>query len=639
MSLFRPSGTRRFKSLWEASQKIPLQSVRLSPKAIQDKNTVEAGATKTRRSAGPTKTSAAGAGTTSAKGEKLVLRPSISGAFGPREQRRAPPAPPPALAGAGSSNGRAPRAHLPRVNALERARAPHKPAVTSAAAVPLAEVQRKGWRFDRKKGAWVEGKKARKARVKAEKRALDEEKVRIAKRTKREQPALPTVVQTLKLDLPTFAPRAASVPTDLESALFALPPSSRSSVRLPVSRPLPRALFARRFQAERDAALAEQALRTYPRGAGSVDLGGEGRSSAAGRRARLASRSRRAMADVGLKLRIDATGPLDGLEERVVAATPRKTQVPQAVKPVVEAVKPVVETVKVVEPVARAAKHVEVAVEKIIAKIKADKVVAEGKVEVKPAFTPSTAISTSLLSSSAPTARPPAPPRPPRFLSSISPWALDPRESTYPAFFRGHIPSSPLERRLGLLAQRIWADLDASSSERASSPYAHAPASAAEHALRVAATAERRATRLLEDRCLEGELARAEEQRQGRRALALQRVAGALEPLVEAYRAYRSVGAYVPVAERALLERVRRAEGLLQRALPPAWEEHPDEGEALLWAGDAHFLVPWDAYIAAYRYGASRRPKELVALVRRREKKVELLADELHMLVWANRSA
>ncbi|GAA6048224.1 hypothetical protein JCM3770_006488 [Rhodotorula araucariae] len=636
MSTHSGSAARILRRLLRAAREPPPQRVGLSPQAVQDKNVVEAALAEMGREAGRANAAAEATtrpgmqptGSTSPSTEAVphyttshtaplasevparapiasfipkdvVFRPSLSGSFGPREQRHLPFPRPPVLAKAptGPSNGRASRSHLPRVNALERARTPVAAKPTSA--VPLVEMGRNGWRFDREKGMSVESRKARKARVTAEERARKAQEARAAHAKEPVKPSShTTATEPYQSQQAAATPRALPLfSEDLESTLFARTPSSVSSVRL--SESLPRAHFAARFQAAREQALATQVLQAVPRGRASVDLGEAVRPLALLRRERLKNRPRGGIADVGLRLRIDSSRPLDRLKERVVVAAPPHGAPATSVVPGVEpADNNAINSIDMQEPTEDTA---EVKMQSVGADL-------EDPTESKPVFTPTIVLSVATSASHpSPTSPVAALGQRPHFLSTLSRWALDPRESTYPRAVRDYIPRSPLERRLGLLAQRIWADL-AGLDSTADALFSTRPAaSAEEHAVRVAAARKVRARRALEDRCLEGELARAAEQRVGRRALALVRAAEALEPVVEAYRAYRTGGVPAPdtVAERSLLERARRAEAALRAALAPAWAaaEPGDEGKAVLWAGELHSFVEWDAYIAATATG------------------------------------
>ena len=223
----------------------------------------------------------------------------------------------------------------------------------------------------------------------------------------------------------------------------------------------------------------------------------------------------------------------------------------------------------------------------------------------------------------------------------------DPREADYPVVLRKILPASPLDRRIRLAAVRAFEDVERirllAQLERdvASQPaldLARWLAEIREYRARL------RRTRRLEDRCLDGEMARNEEQRVGRQLEALVVARVEFEGVVEAYRAYGERGVVSYQVERGLVDRLVRAQGLLEHALVLPGEPTPavsssTTSKAILWTGDRPFFVEWDAYIRTYRYGASR-PLEDLEVIRRRElRKLEGIVARAHMSAFEERRA
>lgn len=219
--------------------------------------------------------------------------------------------------------------------------------------------------------------------------------------------------------------------------------------------------------------------------------------------------------------------------------------------------------------------------------------------------------------------------------------ARDPREPTYPVGLRHILPTSPLDRRVSLTAARAWRDLGLHrDAQRIARLIETVPSF--DEALWLAEVREVDAQpprlRAVEDRCLEGEMARGEEQRLGRQLEALHSARTDIEALADAYRSYRDAGLYVFPLERRLAEWARRVEGLLSRALVGPNQLGLDSttrvavataDKAILWASDWPFFVEWPAYIAAYPYRSSRSLKELEVMVRREERRVGRAVDQL----------
>ncbi|GAA5897090.1 hypothetical protein JCM8208_006167 [Rhodotorula glutinis] len=623
----------------------------------------------------------------------LEMRPTLAGVARPQEERRERN---PLLSATRNSAVEArrpsgPQGHIGPVWRSDTGRLPRlaapKPAAALADGRP-SEARRVKMIHDRNKGLYVARMSLSNERAP---RRRTSGQLKISKPVEESQPIdVASNSASLKSNLlaarPALGPSPPppNLPLELERALFASHPSSLSSVRLTDS--IPRAHFARAFAAEREAKLAEKVLEMYPRGASSVDLGtAPTKSTVAGPRAPL--QQPRATSKVNAEPRSSASSP--SLEDQLFSSFPRgASSVDLGTPPVVPVttarrtpkvplrgvqsvgLEPSVPRTDLLEGVKRRTAQAvaeapqvdaegvrwmeQVRTEREGMREEARARSAREVVEVK-ASSPTTSSSLAAAHPSV-VARPLAKPLSPlvepntplSVLARRDVRSRDPREANYPVGLRKVFSASPFDRRIRLAALRASEDVELVQSV-AEHERDIATEPAVDFARWIAEIREYRARlrrmRRLEDRCLDGEMARNEEQRIGRQLEALVDARVDLEGVVEAYRAYGEVGIVNFQLERALVDRLVKAQALLERALvlpgdptPPitslAGSSSSTASKAILWAGDRPFFVEFDAYIRTYRYGASRALKDLEVLRRRALRKIERVVDRVHMAAF-----
>ncbi|GAA5930068.1 hypothetical protein JCM3775_004503 [Rhodotorula graminis] len=622
----------------------------------------------------------------------LQMRPTLAGVTRPQEERRERD-PPPAAFRSSAAAARRPggrQAHAPPVwnRDVSRPRRPAAPAPVAASAETPERRSTKPF-FNRHKGLYVQLASPAKTTVPvrrtsahpADSKPVDKRQVLpslasiAADRTR-----LKPIVHVVKPSPHPFS-FPDDLPLDLEGALFASHPSSLSSVRL--TDPIPRAHFARAFAAEREAKLAEKALEMHPRGASSVDLDtAPTESNVAGPRAvplppptssHLERQLRSSAPPPSLEEQlfssfprgassVDLGGPplvpvttatwtpkvpLRGVQDVGLAPSVPRTDPLENVK--ARTARTVVSSPQVDNEGMRRIKELRAEAAYLVEENRARAARENVVFQTSPSTTTSPlAIANPSVVASPLAAKPPSPLVEPNtsfsFLTRLDMRSRDPRETNYPVGLRKIFSPSPLDRRIRLAARRAsedvkhvhaLAELERHAATEPAATYARWLADVREY------RASLRRLRRLEDRCLDGEMARNEEERVGRQLEALVVARVEFEGVVEAYRAYGDVGIGNFHLERGLVDRLVKAQALLDRALVLPGDPVPSiatfgassstASKAILWAGDRPFFVEWDAYIRTYRYGASRPLKDLEVLRRRALRKLECVVDRAHM--------
>ncbi|GAA5842555.1 hypothetical protein JCM9279_003618 [Rhodotorula babjevae] len=623
----------------------------------------------------------------------LELRPTLAGDVRPQKERleRTPPLGAARSSAPSSRRPSGPQAHVARLWTVDTGRLPRRAAGARAAALvdggPL-EARRAKPLFDHKQGGYSQHVSPVNMRAKNQSASRQN---KVSKLVKESQIIdIADSRASLKSDpLVVNSPHPRSslpgdLPLDLEHAFFASRPSSLSSVRL--TDPIPRAHFARAFAAEREAKLAEQVLEMYPRGASSVDLDtAPTRSAHAGPRSTMAKAGEASTLEPKSRSSAQPSSSLEQLEEQLFSFFPRGARSVDLGGRPAAPIRTAISTPKVplrgvqdvglepavprTDPLEEVRRRTANAVrkspqvggegmrsnEQLVAEragAEEERVRAAGElvgVQVQPSTTSSPLPAVDSSTVERPLAKPASPLLEPDTPLSVLAMrdlrSRDSREADYPLGLRKIFSASPLDRRIRLAADRASEDV-----ERAQSLFGLERLAETEPALDLARwlaeirehRARLRRMRRLEDRCLDGEMARNEEQRLGRQLEALVVARGEFEGVVEAYRAYGKAGVVNYQVERGLVDRLVKAQALLERALVLPGDPAPTlttssgasastASKAILWAGERPFFVEWDTYIRTYRYGASRALKDLEVLRRRALRKLKGAIARAHM--------